>query len=78
MEWTYNTPEFFTSELDTGEWSDSPPGCFTLTERLLGTLWLGGWVELRDFLDATWKKTVCHSLAENRNPVLQPLAESMY
>jgi hypothetical protein len=40
-----------TSALVGGEWSTSRPGRFTPGERVPGTHWIGGWVDLRAGLD---------------------------
>jgi hypothetical protein len=38
---------FLTSALVGGEWSTSRLGRYTPGERAPGTLWIGGWVDLR-------------------------------
>jgi hypothetical protein len=47
---------FLTSALVGGEWSTSRPGRFTLGERVHGTHWIGGWVDLRVGLDDLEKR----------------------
>jgi hypothetical protein len=42
---------FLTSALVGGEWSTSRSGRFTPGERVPGTHWRGGWVDLRAGLD---------------------------
>jgi hypothetical protein len=42
---------FLTSALVGGEWSTSRPIRFTPGERVPGTHWIGGWVDLRAGLD---------------------------
>jgi hypothetical protein len=42
---------FLTSALAGGDWSASLPGQFTPGERAPGTLWTGGWVDLRAGFD---------------------------
>jgi len=43
---------FLTLALDGGEWLASSSGLFTTNERDSGTHWIGGWLNLRDGLDA--------------------------
>jgi hypothetical protein len=47
-----------TSALGGSEWSALRPGRFTLRERALGTLWIGGYVGPRDVLDAVVKRKI--------------------
>jgi hypothetical protein len=42
---------FLTSALAGGEWSGSSPSRFTSGERVLGTHWIGGWVDPRAGVD---------------------------
>jgi hypothetical protein len=42
---------FLTSALVRSEWSASRPSRFTPGERVPGTHWIGGWVDLRAGLD---------------------------
>jgi hypothetical protein len=45
-------PPLLTSALDGGEWSASRLCHFTPRETAPGTRWIGGWVGLKDGLDA--------------------------
>lgn len=47
---------FFTSALDTSEWSASRPGRFTLTERRSHTHWIGGFLG-QELAWTIWRKT---------------------
>jgi hypothetical protein len=46
---------FFTSALDGDEWP-TPLPCFTPGERIPGTPWVGGWVDIRAGLDTEARK----------------------
>jgi len=47
-----------TSTLDGGEWSVSPPGRFSPTERGPGTHWIEGWMGSRGGLDTVEKRKI--------------------
>jgi hypothetical protein len=59
---------FVTSAIDGGEWSVCTSG-----ERSSDTHWIGGWVGRRASLDAVAKRKI-RTFAENRTPVVQPVA----
>jgi hypothetical protein len=54
-EWMY-MHVFLTSALAVGDWLVLCPLRFTLTERVLGTQWIGGWVILGACLDDMQKR----------------------
>jgi hypothetical protein len=49
---------FLASVLDGDEWSASCHGHFTLGEKITGTHWIGGWVGLRNSLEAVEKRKI--------------------
>jgi hypothetical protein len=59
-----------------GEWSTSHPGRFTPEERVSGTHWIGGWVDLRAGLDDLEKTKFLRPYRDsNSDPsVVQPVA----
>jgi hypothetical protein len=63
--------------LDGGKWSAYCPGRFTPRERAPGTHWIGGWVGLRNVLDAVVKRKIPSPRRESnpRTPIVQPLAQ---
>jgi hypothetical protein len=52
----YRFTSFLASALAGGEWSDSRPGRFIAGERVLGTYWIGGWVDPRSYMDDVEKR----------------------
>jgi hypothetical protein len=70
---------FLTLELARGEWSASRPGRFTPREMVLGTHWIGGWVNPRVGLDdvENRKFLTLPGLANSNPSVVQPVT-SLY
>jgi hypothetical protein len=65
-------PPFLTSALDGGEWPVSNPDRFTPRKMAPGPHWIGGWVGLRDSLDAVKKRKSCPCRESNPGrPALQ-------
>jgi hypothetical protein len=72
-EWRYSSTHSLISALDGGEWSASRPGRFTIRERAPATIWIGGWVGLREILDAVVKRKIP---SPRRNRTLEPQLSS--
>jgi hypothetical protein len=59
---------FLTSALAGGEWLVSRSGHFTPRETAPDTHWIGGWVALRDGLDAVELRKISNSGLPVRSP----------
>jgi hypothetical protein len=65
--------------LDGGEWSASCPGRFVTEERAADSQWIGAWVGHRASLDPRAnRENPIIAPAGNRNPVVQPVSQSLY
>jgi len=67
-----------TSALDGGQWSASRHSSFIPWERAPGTHWTGGWVGHKADLTRWRREKRVFAPAENPNPIVQPVAQSLY